>query len=290
VHSLEAYPTGLIGSWLAQRAGCPHVLTAHGTYGLVWRDSAPDRILYERVLRSAVAVLPVSQGTAGLMQQHFPRALQGVRVQPILNGNTFYKNVPDEWALTRPFPRPPVILTVGDVKPRKGQHASLAAFAQVQQRLPGTQYEIAGKFWDNAYYRGLQQMIAEQNLRGVRFHGMVSVEELQALYRSASVFVLAAQPEGLHVEGFGLVYLEAGAYGLPVVGTATGGVPDAVLHGETGLLAAPGDVGGLADGILSILQDETLARRLGQANRRRSEELTWEHCAEEHLQVYREVV
>ena len=53
VHSLEAYPTGLVGDWLARRLNRPHVLTSHGTYGVVWHEIIPDRFLYAGVLRRA---------------------------------------------------------------------------------------------------------------------------------------------------------------------------------------------------------------------------------------------
>jgi phosphatidylinositol alpha-1,6-mannosyltransferase len=98
--------------------------------------------------------------------------------------------------------------------------------------------------------------------------------------------VLAAQQSGLHFEGFGLVFLEAGAYGLPVIGTRSGGVADAVKEGETGLLVEPQDINGLAEAMLRLLQDAELAQRLGRANRLWSETLTWERNAAEYAQAY----
>jgi glycosyltransferase involved in cell wall biosynthesis len=94
----------------------------------------------------------------------------------------------------------------------------------------------------------------------------------------------------LNFEGFGLVYLEAGAYGLPVVATRSGGVPEAVKDGETGLLADEEDVEGVAQAIRTILADPGLASRLGKANRLWSEDLTWERSAKQYLQVYSSVL
>jgi glycosyltransferase involved in cell wall biosynthesis len=286
VHSLEAYPTGLVGDWLARRMKTPHVLTSHGTYGVVWYASLLDRLVYRGVLRRASLVCPVSQGTARLMVKYFGKSLPATKVLPILNGNDFYRRVPSSQALERQPPVVPTLLTVGDVKPRKGQHVSLAAFARVKDQLPEARYYLAGRYKHNAYFRQLQQFVVDQKLNEVHFLGAVSDEALQKLYRQASLFVLAAQQTGLHFEGFGLVYLEAGAYGLPVIGTRSGGVADAVKDGETGLLVDPQDIGGLAEAMLRLLQDADLAQRLGRANRRWAETLTWERNAAEYAQAY----
>jgi glycosyltransferase involved in cell wall biosynthesis len=290
VHSLEAYPTGLVGSWLARRLNCPHILTAHGTYGVVWHAWPFDRRAYGRVLRGAAQVCPVSHGTARLMREYFGPDLAAVPVRPILNGNDFYQRIPAAEALARAPFSPPVLLTVGMVKPRKGIHLSLAAYARLKDHLPEARYHIAGSYEPNAYYRSLQAFIQERKLDGVAFLGAVSGQELDAQYRGASVFVLTPQQEGLQFEGFGLVYLEAGAYGLPVVGTRSGGVPDAVQDGVTGLMAEPGDVDGVAQALRRLLEDPALAGELGRANRRWAETLTWERTAAQYVQVYREAL
>lgn len=290
VHSLEAYPTGLAGDWLARRLKRPHILTSHGTYGVVWHDSFPDRVVYRGVLRRARMVCPVSQGTARLMTQYFGRDLKSSKILPILNGNDYYQHVPPRLAFERQPPDIPTLLTVGDVKPRKGQHISLAAFTEVKKRLPGARYYIAGRHTNNDYFQQLREFVSEQKLSEVYFLGAVSDEALQKLYTQASVFVLASQQAGLHFEGFGLVYLEAGAYGLPVIGTHSGGVADAVKEGETGLLVEPQDVSGLAKAMLRLLQDSDLALRLGQANRRWAETLTWERNAREYAQAYQDLL
>jgi len=290
VHSLEAYPTGLLGHWLAQRMGCPHILTAHGTYGVIWRQYALDRGLYQRVLRHASLICPVSHATGQMMRQYFPQALAGATIKVILNGNDFFRAISREEVWERAFPSIPTLLTVGDIKPRKGQHLSLAAFARVKAHLPAARYWIVGNYTRNSYYLGLQRFIREQGLGDVTFPGVVSADELQSLYRQASVFVLTPQREGLHFEGFGLVYLEAGAYGLPVVGTRSGGVPEAVQEGVTGLLAEPGDVDGVAKAILHLLTQPEQARQMGRRNRLWSETLTWERHAAEYYQAYQEVL
>ncbi len=288
VHSLEAYPAGLIGHTLARRWNVPHVLTAHGTYAVLWVRYPLDRWAYQRVLRGAAAICPVSHGTADLMRQTFPEALPAERLHVILNGNDFWRRVPAEDALQRPWPERPTVLTVGDIKARKGMHISLAAFARLHSAMPQARYWIVGKYRpEDPYYQFLQQLVHEHNLQdAVTFWGRVDDAQLDALYRQASLFVLASQAEDLRFEGFGLVYIEAGAYGLPVIGTRSGGIPDAVRDGETGLLVPPEDVEALAQAMRRLLEDEDLARRMGQANRRLAESLTWQRAADDWMKIY----
>ncbi|GAB4494946.1 MAG: hypothetical protein OHK0052_01230 [Anaerolineales bacterium] len=290
VHSLEAYPTGLIGHLLARKHNLPHSLTAHGTYSVLWQKYPLDKRLYAHILRRADAIFPVSHGTANLIQQRFPNAARPQTIHVIHNGNDFYKKINRTEALNRPIPHTPTLLTVGQIKPRKGHHLSLAAFAQVQQQLPNSQYWIVGKQRGTDYERSLHAYIHEHRLQNVHFWGELSDAELDQCYRQASVFVLAAQQHGLEFEGFGLVYLEANAYGLPVVATQTGGVADAVQHERTGILVPATDVNALAQAILRLLQNPQDARQLGQNGRDWAESLTWQRAAESHLAHYRRLL
>ena len=124
----------------------------------------------------------------------------------------------------------------------------------------------------------------------MKFLGDIPDAHVRREYQDASVFVLTPEQHGLAFEGFGLVYLEAGAYGLPVVATRTGGVADAVRHGETGLLAAAGEVEQVAECLLRVLRDPDLAARLGRGNRDWSERLSWERFAAAQREVYERIL
>lgn len=191
VHSFEAYPTGLVGSWLAQRLGCPHVITAHGTYAIIWQDHPWDRWVYQHVLSHVKMVFPVSRGTLSLMLEYFGSFISPNRLRPILNGNDFYHHIPQAEALGRAVPAIPTLLTVGEVKPRKGQLISLMAFIKVKEEFPSARYWIVGNFSENNYYRQMQKVIADNRIESVTFLGRVSDEALRECYRQASVFVLS---------------------------------------------------------------------------------------------------
>ena len=290
VHSLEAYPTGLVGHWLANRLLRPHVITIHGTYGLAAGRRAVDRLLYSRVLRNARVLCPVSHGTGRLVTGHFPDATKDVWVQPILNGNDYYLKASRTLAEERTPPARPRVLSVGAVKRRKGYHTALSAFAEVQRVLPDASYHIVGRIDSNEYRAELRNLIEREGIRNVRFLSQISSEDLRREYESASLFLLAPEKTKWRFEGFGLVYIEAGAFGLPVVGTRSGGVEDAVRDQQTGLLAASGDAHGLATAMLQILSDDRLAKRLGLAGRVWSETLTWRRNAEQQVSVYNRIL
>jgi glycosyltransferase involved in cell wall biosynthesis len=179
---------------------------------------------------------------------------------------------------------------VGAIKPRKGYDLSLKAFGLLQARFPQAGYRIAGPGLGNSHHRELVELIAQEGIRNVEFLGSLSWEQLSPHYRGSSLFVLSSREQGLHFEGFGLVFLEAGAYGLPVVGSRSGGIPDAVQDEKSGLLVSPGDVPELAGAMQQLLSDPPLARRLGQGGRNFAEALTWERYAAQQFGVYQRIL
>jgi phosphatidylinositol alpha-1,6-mannosyltransferase len=103
----------------------------------------------------------------------------------------------------------------------------------------------------------------------VVFTGSVPWAELPAHYAAGDVYAMPCRTRagGLDVEGLGIVYLEASATGLPVVGGDSGGAPDAVREGETGFVVGGRDRDALVERISQVLGDRALARRLGEAGR-----------------------
>jgi phosphatidylinositol alpha-1,6-mannosyltransferase len=116
----------------------------------------------------------------------------------------------------------------------------------------------------------------------VRFLGAVSNEERERWLRRAAVLAMPSRvPAGGYAgEGFGISFLEAGAYGKPVLAGNVGGALDAVLDGVTGLLVDPTDPVAVAGGLVRLLTDRELAERLGGAGAKRSREFAWPRIAE----------
>ena len=118
----------------------------------------------------------------------------------------------------------------------------------------------------------------------------ISTERLPALYRSCDLFAMLPRVDHGFFEGFGLVYLEAGACGKPVIGSRSGGVPDAVIDGETGFLVPEEDPNSAAGKIVEILTNSRLAAALGRRGREWAHAHSWDSYAESLVALYRSVI
>ncbi len=153
---------------------------------------------------------------------------------------------------------PPLIVSVGIQHPRKGHDVLLRALAELTD-LPWTAV-IVGSEYDAAHAAELARLHTELGLQGrVRFAGILPVAERDELYRSATVFALATR-----YEGYGLVFDEALAHGLPVVSCRTGAVPETV-PADAGVLVAPDDALAFAAGLRRVLTDDEFRLRMAHA-------------------------
>ena len=242
------------------------------------------RALYHRarayVMRHADALFPVSAYTRRLLLE---RGVPPDRITVIHNGadpDQFYpadaQDLRDELGLDHQK----VILTVSRLVQRKGIDTVLRALPQVAHHIPDVRYLIGGNGPDRERLEALSRDLKLTDR--VHFVGAIPHEDLHRYYNACDVFVMPSREDRPYVEGFGIAFLEANACGKPVVGARTGGIPDAVRHGETGLLVEPDDEAGLADALLRLLCDPPLATRLGRNGRRRvREEASWQHVAQQ---------
>lgn len=168
-----------------------------------------------------------------------------------------------------------VILTVARLHPRKGQHRvfeALAALSDAQRAQ--IEYWIVGGHSKENYHQALRTAARGAGFP-VRFMDEVADDQLSGLYGQADIFAMTSMPHKQSVEGFGLVYLEAGAHRLPVIAHAIGGVPEAVVDGETGLLVDAADLPGLTAAFARLIGDADLRHRLGENGRARALSRTW---------------
>lgn len=174
-----------------------------------------------------------------------------------------------------------VMVTVARITRRKGHHLTIAALARLPEGLrKRITWLVIGPKGEADYVDEVRTAIDAVEC-DVRMLGALSNEEIRDIYGAADFFCLTGTPAPSgQVEGFGLVYLEAGASGLPSVASDIGGVPDAVLAGESGLLAAP-RVDMIAGVIEQLAEDDALRKRLGQGASAHAHDLSWERCAAE---------
>jgi len=176
-----------------------------------------------------------------------------------------------------------VILGVGRFVPRKGHVTLLRSMPRILKAIPDALLVLVGK--GSHFYEAVSEARALDIRKRVLFPGILSEDDMAKMYQSCEVFALPTGDDGhAQVEGFGLVFVEANAYGKPVVAGRSGGVADAVLDGETGIIVEPDRPEALADAIVSLMRDPARAQEMGANGRRRVEtELNWERFTERLL-------
>jgi phosphatidylinositol alpha-1,6-mannosyltransferase len=166
----------------------------------------------------------------------------------------------------------PVVLCVSRLVPRKGQDTLLRAWPQVRAAAGQAASGAPGGpvlllVGDGPYRAGLGRLAGRLRVAdSVVFTGPVSWADLPAYYDAADVFAMPCRTRrhGLDVEGLGIVYLEASATGLPVIGGDSGGAPDAILPGESGYVVPGGDVAAVAGRLIQLLGDPAAAAAMGE--------------------------
>ena len=178
------------------------------------------------------------------------------------------------------------ILSLGRLIPRKGHRLLINALAELSADRPHLRLDVVGQGPEEP---SLRRQVAALGLEDcVRFWGYVDSTGLEERFAAADLFVLPTQEgPGGDAEGFGLVFLEAGARGLAVIGGRTGGVSEAIRHGETGLLCSPTDsLTALCEALRRLLDQPELRQRLGAAGALRVvQEAQPEHLARGVLSV-----
>jgi glycosyltransferase involved in cell wall biosynthesis len=248
------------------------VLTLHGSEILRFARWPHRRRRFQSLLEKADRVGVVSTGVRDLLTREFRLSQEKIRIVP--------GGLP---ASFQPLRREPTtarkveelrILTVGRIHPRKGQLCVLEAIdalpAELRDRVT---YELVGRVRDAAYAAEIERFAAD---RGLRLQGPheVADEALAARHAAADVFVLASEPQSQSIEGFGLVYLEAAACEVPVIGYDTGGVRDAIGP-ENGLIVPVGDRPALTRALAHLLSDPQRRARMGRAGPDWASRFSW---------------
>ncbi len=260
-----------LGPWIPMlRAALPCVVTAnvHGNDLIApWVSHGGDDAAYRDAqiagLSAADAVVCVSEFSRALARERGVRDGALVTIENGVDPARFCPGPRDPALAARLglAPTDEVVLVVSRLAPRKGHRTALHAIARLAATHPRIRLVFTGE--SEAMRAELAALTNELGI-GARVvaAGFVPDAELPALYRLADVFALLAEAETDHdVEGFGVALLEAAATGLPVVATRTGGIPEAVADGETGLLVAPGDAEAAAAAIDRALVSPALGVR-----------------------------
>ena len=253
------------------------ILTFHGSEILKFAESPVRRWLARRLIRHATRISTLTHYTRDLLISHFPDAADKILLTPGALRSDFAV-VPVK--VSSPKKKKLVILTVGRLHPRKGQLETLRALQVLSPADRGRlEYWIVGAQSKGNYEELLRTTAAKTPDLTVRFFGNIADDELSQIYEQADLFAMTSVNVGTSVEGFGLVYLEAAAHGLPIVAHDVGGVSEAVDHGHTGILVPSNRPAHLAAAFETLIHDEGMRRAFGTAGREWAGRTSWKESA-----------
>lgn len=214
------------------------LMTTHGTYSVLPLSSMSMRWLYKWMYKRVDRVITVSGYTKRHLLKHAESFLPASKVVAVNNGVDFEEKPAHHKTSDDVFR----ILTVGELKNRKGGH-HLLAVARYLKENHSLNFHIT--FVGNVekgrpYYAQLQDYIDTYSLQDyVHFAGMIPQEELDTYYSEVDLFALLSVHEGGHYEGYPLVFHEAAMWGIPTVGTFDCGAEDAINDGVSGIVVDP---------------------------------------------------
>jgi phosphatidyl-myo-inositol dimannoside synthase len=269
-------PAGYPARWINRRLGTPYGIVLYGTELLLLQHRLSHFGLKRGVARSllgAAAVIVVISGWTRdlcvevLRELGIEEKAAIVRVVPLGTDPTAFRPGLSTDAVRSRYGllEGQWLLTVARLAAHKGIDTGLRVLAALRDEFPDLRYVVVGSGVQRPYLEALAKDLRVQDR--VRFLGHVPEADLPALYNCAQVYLGLSRTVELMAEGFGISLIEASACGVPVVGGLSGGIPDAVRDGETGLLVDSNRAEPATQAVRLLLQDPALGRRLGSNGR-----------------------
>ncbi|MGH2725129.1 MAG: glycosyltransferase family 4 protein [Actinomycetota bacterium] len=273
-----AMPLAMMGRAITKKTGVPYATFTHGVE--IWSAKVPvTRSVLASVGRHAALVMGVSVWATDLMRaavgdNHTRTEL----LPPGIDDELFHPGVDDAWVRDRHgLGAAPVICCVSRLTLRKGQDQIIRALPRIAEEVPDVRFLIVGSGPD---YERLRSLARRKDVEDrVVFAGEVGYEDLPAYFRAGDVFAMPCRTRkwGLEVEAFGAVFLQASAVARPCVAGDSGGAPEAVLDGETGLVVDGSERDEVAGAILRLLTAPERSTKMGRAGADRvHREFTWD--------------
>jgi len=272
-----AFPLGLLARRITRETGVPCMGFTHGVEVAVGRVPLVRRLM-TRVAGDLRLATAVSRWSARRVE----RVVRGrCPVELLVSGvavDEYHPGVDGRAVRARHgLGDAPVCVCVSRLVPRKGQDRLIWAWASVAARVPDARLLVVG---GGPYAGRLRKLAAASPVADqIVFTGEVPWAELPAHYAAGDVYAMPCRTRwlGLDLEALGVVFLEAAATGLPVVAGRSGGAPETVEHGVTGLVVDGRRPEPVGRAVAELLADPGRARAMGEAGRRRAEaEFSWE--------------
>lgn len=253
------------------------IITFHGSEIQTFSSNPGKRLAVNALIKRADRVSTPSEFTHSLLKKSFPVANRKTFLTPGALRSDFKEIEARQHRTSKKVH----ILAVGRIHPRKGQAFILNALLQLPRQLRRqVTFWVVGSGKKRHGYEAELRELAQKADFGVTFFGDVTNEQLEDLYARADIFSMTSVNFRKSVEGFGLVYLEAAAHGLPIVAHRVGGVAEAVSHGENGILVEPGDQTELTAAFAQLIQDRELRDKMGRNGKKWAKRNTWLQSAD----------
>lgn len=288
VHALDAFPYGLAAILCSLGLKKKIFITAIGSGAIRPLSGFFSLFLAKFVYRWADEFVAISNYTAGRIKEKIP----GLDIKVVNLGvelNLFESQPADAELEKLVSDKKPYIFSDGSLKTRKGYEVSIPAFAEVLKEIPAFNYIIMHNKIEPGFFYGdkIRELIKKLNLENKVFFFEDPSDDLRrVLYRNAELFILMPQETPNDVEGFGLVFLQAAACGLPVIGSRGSAVEDAMVNNGNGFLVEPKDTGAIAGAVIKILSNFKLKRKFSEESKKFARCMLWSRVAEEYIKLY----
>ncbi len=283
------FPDAAACRWALQGAPIPYFVAAHGTEVFDNFTTVKYRLrtlltgklkTRSKVFQQAKRIFPVSHYTRQVVLQE-ARVSENATIT-VNNGvnSAIFRKVPVAPKVEAKYRAPGdrILLTVTRLYPYKGVDRMLESLPAISRAVPGVKYLVAGSGPDLPRLEALSARLGLQNQ--VRFLGPLALSEIVELYSLADLFVMLSREETPDFEGFGLVFLEAAACGLPSVGGRSGGIPDAIDEGKSGWMVDPCNTQEIAATIIELLRSPERLARASEFCLSTAPQKTWERAAD----------
>ncbi len=261
-----AAPLGVSARWL-KKAGASNVVALTHGHEVWWARIWPFSWAISEIAKQSNHLTYLGEFTKAAMIKRVGDRNKLVRVAPGIDTEHFKPVSAAQLREELQLAHRPTIVTVGRLVHRKGQDRLLEALPRIIKEIPDVALVFVG---EGPHRQQLDNLVKKLGLQNhVYFIGRIQFSELPKYICVGDVFAMPSRSRffGLEVEGLGIVYLEASACGLPVIAGASGGAPDAVIAGETGLVVDGNNLEEIAQSCINLLKSKELRDQMGKNGR-----------------------
>ena len=259
-----AAPLGLLSRTL-RKAGVTHILALTHGHEVWWSKVWPFTVAIKSISRHVNHLTYLGEFTRRAITKSITgeAAAHMVKIAPGIDTDHFSPQDATQLRSELELTEKKVIVSVGRLVHRKGQDVLIEAMPAIIKEVPEAHILMIGEGPYRSYLENRVKVLGLQER--VTFIGRVQYADLPKFICAGNLFVMPSRSRlaGLEVEGLGIVYLEASACGLPVIAGNSGGAPDAVLQGETGLVVDGTSKAEVAAAVIELLQDADRSKAMG---------------------------